>query len=327
MKKLFLLLLAAVMVFSLAACGTANTGSNNEPSAPPEGWAKEFTVYIGGSDEWTPYAGKSGVTFANSDKKVLEISDNGAKVEFTGLIAGDSVITATLDETESKALVHVRAVEVGEDLLKWRMPKTLYVKYEGFFYDYTNDTYFADVGENYYTGGEYEMIFPDTKSGEIRTWIRYESESLYRYYSYSIDSEEYKWDDEYNSSGWGDRSGAYDGDNVVGGRETASYWDEDTNPGGRIFYPLNAFAYSLLSSTGQIYQTITQYRQSGQNETILGVNCEVFVVDGVTYYVDPNTHYTLKLVDTEGNVAEVLEYDANYSGGVPYAPGEEPKLP
>jgi hypothetical protein len=146
------------MVFSLAACsGNGNSGGNgnapgsNAPSGgnggaaatPAEGYDAEFTVIIGYGDKWTPFAGKSGVTFANSDNSVLAVKDNGTKVEFTGLIAGDSVITATSDGTESKALVHVRAVEGKE-------PTTGTITYHydapvNFYYEYVIYT----KGESY----------------------------------------------------------------------------------------------------------------------------------------------------------------------------------
>jgi hypothetical protein len=123
MKKILLFLLAAVMVLSLAACGennstpsgdTGNT-SGNEPSAPPDGWATEYTILIGGSDEWTPFAGKSGVTFASSDDKVIDVSDDGTTVEFTGKKGGEAVITAIFDGPESKAIVRVRAAQAETD--------------------------------------------------------------------------------------------------------------------------------------------------------------------------------------------------------------------
>jgi hypothetical protein len=241
-------------------------------------------------------------------------------VEFTGLIAGDSVITATLDGTESKALVRVRAVEAGEDLLKWRMPKTLYVKY-------LNSGHTADetqlgewTTESWFTGTEYEYIMPEKPNGFVTTLIEYHSASAKWRYCMN-DNQAYFWED---FNGWSDSK---DGNPIDGGREAYSYWGEEINPGGSAFEPLNAFAQAILMSAGHIRSPITQYRQSGKHETILNVSCEVFVVDGDTFWVDPATHYTLKAQYSDGITYEVLEYDANYSGGVPYAPGEELKLP
>ena len=171
MRKIVSFLLAAVMVFSLAACGSANPGGN-EPSAPPEGWAAEYTILVGGSDEWTPFPGKSGVVFANSDDKVIDVSDDDKTIEFTGEKVGEAVITATLNGTESKALVRVRAAETGEDLLKWRLPKALYLKAQ------SNDLYCGEPREFYWTGTEYEWTYREIAGDEsIRTTISYSSAS------------------------------------------------------------------------------------------------------------------------------------------------------
>jgi hypothetical protein len=114
MKKLLLFLLAAVMMCSLAACGTGNgNGNGGEASEPPEGWAAEYTILVGGSDEWTPYSGKGGVTFSNANNKVIDGSDDGTTIEFTGKEVGEAVITAALDGKESNALVRVRVAQVG----------------------------------------------------------------------------------------------------------------------------------------------------------------------------------------------------------------------
>ena len=109
MKRFLLIAIAVVMVFSLTACGDGNKNK------PPEGYDKEFTIYINGSDEWTPFAGKSGVSFTVSDDKVISVSDDGTKVEFTGKQIGESVITATLDGVECKAEVEVRIAEASQE--------------------------------------------------------------------------------------------------------------------------------------------------------------------------------------------------------------------
>lgn len=128
MKNLFALLLALVMVFSLAACGGNGEkppdGGNDTPGTsqqepddstkdnpPPEGSDAEFTIYVNGSEEWTPFPGKSGVTFAVADEDLISVSDNGAKISFTGKQVGETVITATLGSTECEALVRVQEME------------------------------------------------------------------------------------------------------------------------------------------------------------------------------------------------------------------------
>jgi len=88
-----------MLTFILIGCDTGN--------GTPEGnddYDREFTIYVNGRDDWTPYAGASGVTFSNSDNGVLTISDNGTKVEFTGIQVGNSIITATHSGNEKRAL-------------------------------------------------------------------------------------------------------------------------------------------------------------------------------------------------------------------------------
>jgi len=117
---------ALVLVLLLTACG-ANTppdGGNGPPGASqqeqdddtkdktmPEGSNAEFTIYVNGSEEWTPFPGKSGVTFSVADEDLISVSDNGKKISFTGKQVGETVITAALDSAECEALVRVREME------------------------------------------------------------------------------------------------------------------------------------------------------------------------------------------------------------------------
>ena len=120
MKKLILLLLAAAMVFSLAACGEKNASTTNDKSnssVTNETYDKEFTILVGGKGEWTPFEGGTLVDFSNSDGIVLGIADNGIAVEFTGKSIGESTITATFNGEQRKALVRVRAVEGAKDTI------------------------------------------------------------------------------------------------------------------------------------------------------------------------------------------------------------------
>ncbi|MDR0840487.1 MAG: hypothetical protein LBN26_03775, partial [Christensenellaceae bacterium] len=291
MKRLILTLLAAAMVFSLAACGIVNPGGN-EPSVPADGWAAEYTILIGGSDEWTPFAGKSGVIFANSDDKVIDVSDDGTTVEFTGKKVGESVITATFDGTESKAIVRVRATETsGEDLLKWKRPESLYVKYIGDPYSLTPDV--PDV--KYYTGygKEIEIISHSSEFGQYYhdnpLYISFFGPSSSNSFScndngdwYWGDPYDFKWeraDNAYYSLYWGDERGS----------ESSEH-----GPGGSLFFPLNAFARALPPGAVLFGGSIAEFRTS-KHETILGVNCDVFEIEGNTFYVDPKNHYTLKV--------------------------------
>jgi hypothetical protein len=144
MKKFLACLLAAGMMLSLAACSSPKlmvqaavrealgAGASDEngggtsvsaaadrddpddtDAANSGDYDATYTIYIDGADEWTPFPGSSGVTFAHSEESVLDVSDDGAKIAFTGKQVGESVITATLDGKEAKALVRVRAREAG----------------------------------------------------------------------------------------------------------------------------------------------------------------------------------------------------------------------
>jgi hypothetical protein len=144
MKKFLACLLAAGMMLSLASCsspkqmvqnavrealgagassekggGTAVSAAadrddpDDADTANTDDYDATYTIYIDGADEWTPFPGSSGVAFAQSEESVLDVSDDGEKIAFTGKQVGESVIAATLDGKEAKALVRVRAREAG----------------------------------------------------------------------------------------------------------------------------------------------------------------------------------------------------------------------
>jgi uncharacterized lipoprotein YehR (DUF1307 family) len=293
MKKLFLLLLAAVMVFSLAACsGNGNNGGNGGAVATPaEGYDAEFTVYIGYGDEWTPFPGKSGVTFANSDNSVLAVKDNGTKVEFTGLIAGDSLITATLDGTESKALVHVRAVEgVTEKINYIYNPPT-----DNFFIRYTVDEQEglnARIGNIFLYGesgsgssGDEGMLTRVDLSGG-GAWLN----------SYEIT---YEW------------------------QEDDNYYPENYVNWNRID-PLDAmeeYFVKYLRTSGfdgdALSTRLTEFYVG--KERVLGIDCWVFDTQGynaleLKFWIDPSNGCCLKSEKTEtGTVTTVTECNLNYT--------------
>jgi uncharacterized lipoprotein YehR (DUF1307 family) len=155
MKKLILFLLAAVMVISLAACGNnGNNGNNGGTSQSPNGVDKEFTIYVNSKDDWTPFIGKSGVTFTNSNNDVLDISDNGTKVEFIGKIVGESRITATYDGNESKALVKVRAIETTINYNYNPPTDNYYILYEAQNNGTTYELFDSKIGDTYCFGDE-----------------------------------------------------------------------------------------------------------------------------------------------------------------------------
>lgn len=123
MKKIILLLLCAL---PLAQAVRAQT------TVPPEDYDTQFTIYVNGSESWTPFPGKSGVVFSNSDNNALSIRDNGKTVEYTGKQVGESVITAMLGGSELKALVRIRAAEAGKKYITYNKPfKSYYIEYDG----------------------------------------------------------------------------------------------------------------------------------------------------------------------------------------------------
>jgi hypothetical protein len=272
------------------------------------------------------------VAFANSDDKVINVSGDGTTIEFTGKEVGEAVITATLDGVEVKALVRVRAAEAtGSDLLKWRLPKSLYVKW------LPGDSSTGIPIESYWTGDAYEYIYT---TSEPETIIQYGSQATAMVYSLDeSDPPEYQWSDP--GQGWGDD--ILDDMHLFGWRSVipTRIGGIEKNHGGKVFRPLNDFAFAVFADKNFFIEDldISKYR-TNKHETVLGVGCDVFEVPeditisgdvivpkGTVYYVDPATHCTLKTVWADGTVDEVLEYDANYSGGVPYAPGGEVKLP
>ena len=147
-KKLLILALAAVMLFALTGCalkalvqkqtqealseltgiessgtssgsdsgsksGTGATGQNNSTTETDKA-DKEFTIYVNGTDEWTPFPGESGVTFEIPNDSTLSCDINGGTLEFTGLNIGDVTISATLNGKKVLAHVRVRAMEGGQ---------------------------------------------------------------------------------------------------------------------------------------------------------------------------------------------------------------------
>ena len=94
MKRISALLLAALLLFILAACGE-DSGKHD----------KTFTIIVGGEDVWTPFDGNSAITFENEKDDIIELTSEGGKAAFKGLVAGESVITAKKGEESKTALV------------------------------------------------------------------------------------------------------------------------------------------------------------------------------------------------------------------------------
>ncbi len=104
MKRISALLLAALLLFILAACGE-DSGKHD----------KTFTIIVGGEDVWTPFDGNSAITFENEKDDIIELTSEGGKAAFKGLVAGESVITAKKGEESKTALVKVVSAAQGSE--------------------------------------------------------------------------------------------------------------------------------------------------------------------------------------------------------------------
>ena len=90
---------AVICMALFVTCGKENTDRPNE---------EEFTINVGQSGNWTPFSGKTDVTFTNSNNSVLIIVPSGSTVTFTGLKEGKSTITAAFGDKLAFANVTVK---------------------------------------------------------------------------------------------------------------------------------------------------------------------------------------------------------------------------
>ena len=131
MKKYIPYLLVVMMLIFLGACGLktaiqdktlevldnvtgldlADTAASAAASTSSTGgkYEKEFSIYIGDEGNWTPFSGETGVSFSLSNKKLLDVKDDGQTIKFTGKAGGECIITASLGTKKIQALVRVSA--------------------------------------------------------------------------------------------------------------------------------------------------------------------------------------------------------------------------
>ena len=346
MKKLFALFLALVLVLSFAACGINPTfggmngdnppdGGNDNPGASqqeqdkstkdnpvPEGNDAEFTIYVNGSEEWTPFSGKSGVTFSVADENLISVSDNGKKISFTGKQVGETVITATLDGAACEALVRVRAMKTndGSVALKFVRPERYYAQYSDTanYPEVPHTKYFVDdtAASSYpiYGYDEYGLMGGEYDTPEISAYLEVGDggSSYYMYWQVNERSKEHK--------SW---------ETALLGPVVYTYGGLPETAGGDFFYPLNEFAEAIIVHAG--HNDIRPYLVEGEHDTILGIECDVYYVEGNTaipanqkFWVDPETHNTLRIETTDTNgetkIIEVLDYDMDYDGDIPINP-------
>lgn len=302
MKKLLALTLAMfIMVFTLAACGDDNNGEGSGSTDLPKGYDKEFTIYVDGSDEWTPFEGKSGVSFTVSDDKVISVSDDGTKIEFTGKQIGESTITAAVEGTESKALVRVRSMEnTDKHYLSYYEPVKVY------YYEYTSSDSVNIRGydnQNYLEGCVDEYYQYVTSSGNQYVpldggWI--------------LHPDEPKWDDwntDYKGYEWPLAEFA----NLIANR------DEELDI--RISNASMAEISETRPEDLPKNRDVTKYYL--RSETICEIQCDVYQVNAdyvvYTFWVDPDAGLTLKYEEVENGktrdsfeVTKLLIGDANF---------------
>lgn len=278
MRKWIALLLSALMLFSLTACD-GGSGGGGTSTEPPDGYDAEFTIYVNGAEEWTPFPGKSDVTFAVSDDKVISCDESGSKISFTGKQVGESTITATLDGTESKALVKVREME-GEI---------------NYIYNPPNDNYCIEITYTGADGEKYTDAFAKIGSEEA---VKYESSDWQAFWNTASSTchtvVDGKWiEDVYDS--------------VYTFEETG--WDS----------PLSDFNEFVekLNQAGVGNDKLSEFYVD--TEKVCDIDCWVFDTKGwnnqyVKFWVDPSNGFALKMVaTTTGSTYAVTEYNLNYT--------------
>lgn len=316
MKKLSMFLLACILALSLTACGGGGGGgggsgpggggqSPSDPaddpgggSTPGEGYDAEYTIYVNGSDEWTPFAGKSGVSFSVSDDKVISTSDNGTEIEFTGKQVGESVITAALDSTESKALVRVREMEREVNSVKvpliLDLPGSYYIEYQGAESEHITTTCL--------TSGSHANKYFDEDEARYGWNIDYFTPS-----SNYIYWEGYGWMDTTEDGGW--TSGKF-----------TNWLTEGENP---MFYgDLTIFRQVMLADGTFASEDISRF-DTGETETIAGVECKIYEYHSMKYWVEPTYHFCLQYSGDGENDFTVTRFEAPFEEENPLAPSAD----
>lgn len=276
-------------------------------AAPPDDYDAIFTVYVNGSESWTPFPGKSGVSFSNSNNNALAVRDNSTKVDFTGKQVGESVITATLDGTAKKALVRVRATDIGEadkpekpgdesgtviaeKYITYNKPvKSYYIEYtedEKSKFEAYEDKKYCYSFENYYKYvGSEEIDY--TWTGNNR-WYKHTGDPVY---IGSWLSEEYK-EHEYPLGNFA----AY----------VSNY------KGTSIFYKYGLSLTDVAASDNLEMPNHTDVTKFYiRSEKVINIMCDVYKdsqtasggTETWTWWVDPRTGFTLKyeLIDRYGD--------------------------
>lgn len=291
MKRWIALLLSALMLFSLTAC-----------DEDKEKYDEEYEIFVNGSEEWHPFPGKTNVEFSVSDEYVIACQTTPSKISFTGKQVGKSVITAKVDGEEKKALVEVKRMvakdddEDNEDIV--------------INYAYNPPT------DNYYLCAEYsdtDTVWAVGRIGNIFAEYYDSSDRSYRVYyddesqmGYEYDVAEQHWQMYMNDAG--DAKYSY---NMF--LETKEDGELDPTP---LISSFEGGFMSLFRQYGLDESKLAQYYVG--TETFLGVECWVFDGKGLNsneskYWVDPSNGCTLKVVDEDGCISQLTQYDLNYT--------------
>ena len=329
MKKLFALLLALVLVLSLSACGSGNenrppAGGNDSPGTsqqqeqnktpdasgqketPPDeqdtsetekviidGYEMEevFTIYINGTEEWTPFPGKSDVLFVVDDEEIASISDDGTTVRFTGEQVGETILGARADEGDLFALVRVRAMDGGEISYRYAPPEDhYYIAFEHRYEDGDVDSeVFARIGRQY-------MYSYDT--------------------TYSFSFVDFGTENSYDR----EPNGPWIHDPEGSGLDMEGDWSKPPLP----LSAMEEYFMDTFYALGGDVSRLPEYYIG--NETLYpapyestGIDCWVFDIRGfngnyLKFWIDPSNGCCLKYEDTEdGDCTVVTEYHLNYT--------------
>ncbi len=249
-----------------------------------------FTIYINGSEEWTPFPGKTDVFFGTDDEDIISLSDNGTTVQFTGKQVGETILGAVVGEEEKLALVQVRAM--GGDIT----------------YKYNPPT------DNYYIAFENNDGDSDVMSEVVAHIGRQHMYSYDTSYSFHlVDFENQKaYDREPNGDWMSDPEG--------NGLDMEEDWSGAPLPLSAMEEYFMDTLYALGGDASRLTEyyvgTETLYPAPYENT---GIKCWVFDTAGfngnnLKFWIDPSNGCCLKYEDTEdGDCTVVTEYNLNYT--------------
>ena len=289
-------------------------GSGGETGGE-DGEDTEFLIYVFGKDSWTPFAGKTGVTFTNSNNDVLTITDNGTKVEFTGKAVGESTITAKFENQTLKAVVKVRATEVveGKKYITYKQPVTAYyMEYTeaGKIYAkaYENKeradvAYYNDSDGEYYTiqyrqpNGlwlSYSSLYPNT-------WLKQNSLD-----GFGSDAED-----------WVDKWSVLEEYPMGYFAAWVSTWGDD----GYTYFNREADIKYVVEKGGVLPDNTEVTQFYVRNEKFINIDCAVFQENHAgkinTFWVDLSTGFTLKYSVTTGADEKTIFEVSSFKVGKP----------